>query len=725
MTDTGATVPSEEETRQNGKDAEIRRGLNDPSLFVNRELSWLAFNERVLEESLDPSWKLLERAKFLSIFFSNLDEFFMIRVAGLHRQQEMGALKAPPDGMTPVEQLARIRMKLGSHLRQASHCWREQLLPDLRKKGVSILEYGDLSDRQCEHLRWDFIKKVYPILTPQAIDPGRPFPLISNLSVNLMVVLTDAELGELFARIKVPRTLPRFWPVPCDEEAPSDQDDLEARFFEPTRFVWLEDIIAANVSELFPGLEVRSVHPFRVTRNTDIEIEEDEASDLLTAVEEGIEQRRFGSAIRLEVQKGMPRSQVSFITKRLGLVPFQVYEVDGHLDLSSIMELLKVDRPDLKDKPFMPVVPAPIEGREDLFAVLRMHDVLLYHPYESFQPVVDLIRRAAEDPDVLAIKMTLYRVGLDSPIVDALRDARLNGKQVTALVELKARFDEENNITWARSLEHAGVHVVYGLVGLKTHCKLCLIIRREHDGLVPYVHMSTGNYNQVTTRVYTDIGFMTTDAEIAADVADVFNALTGYSGKKAYRKLLVAPGAMREEILARIEGETELHRRNGNGYIAFKMNQLVDKKCIKALYRASQEGVRIDLQVRGICCLRPGVPGVSDTITVTSIVGRFLEHSRIYYFHNGGNSEVLLGSADLMPRNLDRRMEVLFPVEDPFLRRAIAETILFRHLQDTAKLRRMLADGSYERVRPGEGKLPRDSQHWMLKHKGVWNMREE
>lgn len=725
MTNPGATIPSEEGPRSYAKDAEPRRNLNDPSLYVNRELSWLEFNERVLEEALDSSWKLLERVKFLSIFFNNLDEFFMIRVAGLHRQQERGALKAPPDGMTPVEQLARIRMKLGSHLRQAYRCWEEQLQPDLLKKGIQILEYGHLSDSQCQHLRWDFIKKIYPILTPQAIDPGRPFPLISNLSVNLLVVLSDPDMGDLFARVKVPRTLPRLWPVPCEEEAASDLEELEMGLFEPTHFVWLEDIIAANVGELFPGLEVRSAHPFRVTRNADLEIEEDEASDLLTAVEEGIEQRRFGSAVRLEVRKGMPKSQMSFLMKRLDLVPFQVYEVDSHLDLSCMMELMKVDRSDLKDRPFMQVVPPPLEGREDPFPILRREDVLLYHPYESFQPVVDLIRRAAEDPDVLAIKMTLYRVGRDSPIVDALRDARLNGKQVTALVELKARFDEENNITWARSLEQAGVHVVYGLVGLKTHCKLCLIIRRERDGLASYVHMSTGNYNHVTTRIYTDLGLMTTDPEIAADVADVFNALTGYSGKKTYRKLLVAPGTMREEIIARIEREVESHRQRGDGHIAFKMNQLVDRRCIKALYRASQEGVRVDLQIRGICCLRPGVPGVSDNIEVTSVVGRFLEHSRIYYFHNGGDPEVLIGSADLMPRNLDRRMEVLFPVEDPVYRKAVTETILFRHLHDTAKLRRMLPDGSYERVGPGKGKLPRDSQHWMLKHRGVWGVREE
>lgn len=710
-----------------GKDekgvADLRTNLNDPSLYVNRELSWLEFNQRVLEEALDPSWNLLERVKFLSIFFSNLDEFFMIRVAGLHRQQEMGALKAPLDGMTPAEQLSCIRRKLGGLLKEASRCWKEQLLPELRVKGIRVLEYGHLSDSQCQKLRQDFIRDIYPILTPQAIDPGRPFPLISNLSINLLVVLSNDEIGDLFARVKVPRVLPRLWPVPCELD-PADEG-FEVDLVEPTRFVWIEDIVAANVGELFPGLEVRSVHPFRVTRNTDMEIAEDEASDLLTAVQEGVEQRRFGKAVRLEVLKGMYRGHTTFLMKRLELVPFQVYEVDGHLDLSSIMELQKVARSDLKDKPFMPVVPPPFEGQEDPFAVVAREDVLFYHPYESFQPVVDIIHRAADDPDVLAIKMTLYRVGRDSPVVAALREARLNGKQVTALVELKARFDEENNITWARALEQAGVHVVYGLVGLKTHCKLCLIIRREHDRLVPYVHMSTGNYNHVTTRIYSDIALMTTDTEIAADVADVFNSLTGYSGKKNYRKLLVAPGTMREELIARIEREIVIHREQGGGYLAFKLNQLVDKKCMKALYRASQEGVRVDLQVRGICCLRPGLHGVSDNITVTSIVGRFLEHPRIYYFRNGGVPEVFMGSADMMTRNLDRRVEVLFPVEDPFLRKSVAETILFRHLEDTAQLRRMLPDGSYERVRPEEGRMPRDSQAWMLKHRGIWNMREE
>jgi polyphosphate kinase len=468
-------------------------------------------------------------------------------------------------------------------------------------------------------------------------------------------------------------------------------------------------------------VEVVASYPFRVTRDADPEIEEDEASDLLVAIEEGVRKRHFGSAVRLEIDRSMPDRVRDILISNLGLAPYQVYTADGPIGLADVSELMDVNRPDLKDKPFQPSVPPVLSTEENIFSVIRRHNILVYHPYDSFDPVVRFVREAARDPEVLAIKQTLYRVGPDSPIVAALMDARENGKQVAVLVELKARFDEENNIVWARSLEEAGVHVVYGLVGLKTHAKICLVVRHERDGIRRYVHMATGNYNDVTARLYADLGYFTCDADLGADLSDLFNALTGYSRKDEYRKLLVAPGRMQEEIIARIDREIEQHEKTGDGHIAFKMNSLVDKHCIRALYRASQAGVKVDLQPRGICCLRPGVPGVSETIDVTSIVGRFLEHARIYYFRNGGDEEILTGSADLMPRNLYRRVETLFPVEDPGLKSALKDQILNVHLKDTVKARRMLSDGSYEWVQPKESEAPLDSQMWLIENRGVWH----
>jgi polyphosphate kinase len=475
---------------------------------------------------------------------------------------------------------------------------------------------------------------------------------------------------------------------------------------------------------LFPGIEVVAAYPFRVTRDADPEIEEDEASDLLVAIEESVRRRHFGSAVRLEIDKTMPNNVRDILVNNLGLAPYQVYAVDGPIGLADVMELTDVNRPDLKDKPFQPAVPPPLSTEESIFSVMRRHNFLLYHPYDSFDPVVKFVCEAARDPEVLAIKQTLYRVGPDAPIVAALMDARENGKQVAVLVELKARFDEANNIVWARSLEEAGVHVVYGLVGLKTHAKMCLVVRHEREGIRRYVHMATGNYNDVTARLYADLGYFTCDPEIGEDLSDLFNALTGYSEKDEYRKLLVAPGRMREQFVARIDREIAQHAKTGDGYIALKMNSLVDKHCIEALYRASQAGVKIDLQPRGICCLRPGVPGVSDNIEVTSIVGRFLEHARIYYFYNGGDEEILTGSADLMPRNLYRRVETLFPVDDPALKTALRDQILNIHLKDNVKARRMLPDGSYEWVQPKDGEPTIDSQIWLIENRGVWHSEE-
>jgi polyphosphate kinase len=697
--------------------------LTDPSLYVNRELSFLQFNHRVLEEALDKSHPLIERVKFLSIFASNLDEFFMVRVSGLRRQLQAGALKAPPDGMTPAEQLAAIRRQLLPQLAQHYECWHEDLLPKLQKAGVKILRYEDLKRKQCKLMRSYFMDEIFPALTPLAFDPGHPFPLISNLSINLAVVVSDVRHGRRFARLKVPNTFPRLLRIPS-EEAADEYQSLGLAQAMSNNFVWLEEVICANLDMLFPGVEVVASYPFRVTRDADPEIEEDEASDLLTAIEESVRKRHFGSAVRLEIDETMPEQVRDILINNLGLAPYQVYTVGGPLGLADTMELMDVNRPDLKDKPFQPSVPPQLSTEESIFSVIRRHNILVYHPYDSFDPVVRFVREAARDPEVLAIKQTLYRVGPDSPIVSALMDARENGKQVAVLVELKARFDEENNIVWARSLEEAGVHVVYGLVGLKTHAKICLVVRHEREGIRRYVHMATGNYNDVTARVYADLGYFTCDPDLGADLSDLFNALTGYSRKDEYRKLLVAPGKMQEQIIARIDREIEQHHENGDGYIALKMNALVDEHCIEALYRASQAGVKVDLQPRGICCLRPGVPGVSDNIEVTSIVGRFLEHARIYYFHNGGDEEILTGSADLMPRNLYRRVETLFPVEDPALKVALRDQILKIHLKDNEKARRMLPDGSYERVQPQDGESTINSQLWLVEHRGVWHSEE-
>jgi len=694
--------------------------LDDPSLYINRELSWLQFNHRVLEEALDQRHPLLERVKFLAIFANNLDEFFMIRVSGLRRQLEGGALGAPPDGMTPVEQLTAIRRELLPELARQYDCWRFDLLPKLREAGIRVLDFDELKRKQRRLLREYFEREISPVLTPLAFDPGHPFPHISNLSLNLAVVIDDPLHGERFARLKVPATFPRLLRVPSEETAESSQSLGLAQALS-NNFVWMEQVVAANLDVLFPGVGIVAAYPFRITRDADPEIEEDEAADLLLAIQESVRMRHFGSAVRLEVGSAMPERVRDILIANLGVVPYQVYTVDGPIGLVGLMGLTQVDRPDLKDRPFQPAVPPSLNTEENIFSVIGRQNILLYHPYDSFTPVVDFVRAAARDPDVLAIKQTLYRVGPNSPIVAVLMDARENGKQVAVLVELKARFDEENNIGWARALEQAGVHVVYGLVGLKTHAKICLVVRRERDGITRYVHMSTGNYNGVTARIYTDLGYFTSDPAIGADVSDLFNALTGYSLRGDYRKLLVAPGKMRQQIIDRIDREIERHRQHGDGYLAFKMNALVDKACIQALYRASQAGVKVDLQVRGICCLRPGVSGVSDHVTVTSIVGRFLEHTRIYYFRNGGEEEILVGSADLMPRNLYRRVENLFPVEDQHLQDAIRDVVLVGHLKDNVQARRLLADGSYQRIQPRPDEPELDSQLWMIEHRGTWH----
>jgi polyphosphate kinase len=688
--------------------------LDDPKLYLNRELSWLEFNKRVLEEAEDPGHPLLERVKFLSIFFNNLDEFFMIRISGLREQLSSGVLEAAIDGMSPSDQLGQIREALLQSFSRVTQCWQENLLPRLMDAGIRILSYKDIKPKQRSLLRRYFRKEIFPALTPLAFDPSHPFPHISNLTINLAVVAIDPERGECFARIKVPSLFPRLVRIP-DESQVSDDEQLGLGTGQvSTNFVWLEDIIAANLDLLFPGLTIQSSYYFRITRDADFEIEEDEAGDLLAAIEEQIDLRQFGSVVRLELDHYMPDSIKDILVRNLKLAPYQVYTYDFRLGLSNVLELNTIDRPELKFSPHHPNIIQDPNSKESLFTLLKREDIFLHHPYDSFSSVVDFIRQAALDPHVLAIKQTLYRVGINSPVVDALMEARQNDKQVAVLLELKARFDEENNIEWARKLEDEGVHVVYGVLGLKTHAKVCMVVRRESDGIRRYLHLGTGNYNPTTSKFYTDFSFLTCDPVLGEDVTDLFNALTGYSKKDSYAKLLVAPVGIREQLIGRINREISRQQEHGDGYLAFKINALVDKACIQALYRASQAGVKIDLLVRGMCGLRPGIPGLSQTITVTSLVGRFLEHSRCFYFRNGGNDDLFLGSADLMPRNMDRRVEILFPIENPKLRAFIVETVLRPYLKDNMQTRRLQADGTYTRVKPSENEAPFRAQDWFV-----------
>lgn len=684
----------------------------DASLYLNRELSLLAFFRRVLEEAQDERNPLLERVKFLAIVGSNLAEFFMVRVAGLKQQVEAGVIELSSDGLTPSEQLLAIRQMALELMQDARRCL-HQLLPLLAEVGVHILDYQTLTDQQRSAANEYFEQVVFPVLTPLAFDPGRPFPHISNMSMNLAVLIRDQLGQERFARVKVPNTLPRLLPIKTPADAPEGASGAP-----PVTLVWLEQVIAANLHRLFPGMEVVEAHPFRVTRDAEMAIQEMEAEDLLETVERSVWERRFGSVVRITMDPGMPPNIRDILTENLGISPNDIYTVDPPLGSSDLMALHALDRHTLKDAPFLPATP-PILGEEgDIFAAIRRQDILLHHPYDSFMPVMDFLRAAARDPNVLAIKQTLYRIGRNSPVVETLLEAVGNDKQVAVLVELKARFDEESNIEWAKSLESEGVHVVYGLLGLKTHSKIALVVRREGDGIRRYVHLSTGNYNPVTAQMYTDIGLLTCDEAIGADASDLFNYLTGYSAKQDYRKFLVAPFTLRAGLQTLIEREIDRARQGDAGHLTFKLNSLVDKQMIQLLYRASQAGVKVDLLVRGICCLRPGSEGLSENIRVISIVGRFLEHSRVFYFRNGGNEEIYVGSADLRSRNLDRRVEILFPVQDPRLVRYLRDHVLATYLADTVKARLLHADGTYERVKPAPGESPLDSQQWLIDHRG-------
>lgn len=685
----------------------------DPALYINREASWLAFNYRVLEEALDARNPLLERVKFLAIYSSNLDEFYMTRVAGLRDQLATGTIaEAGRDGLTPREQLDLIHQTVAEHSALQRRHLRDVLRPELAAQGIHLLDYAELPLETRGDLQAYFEREAFPVLTPLAVDAGRPFPHISNLSLNLLVVIRD-ETGERFARIKVPPVLPRLIPVrpPVPGRTDGRRSVATGTPPAPVAFTWLEQVIAAHVGRLFPGKEIVGTYFFRVTRNADLAIREAEAEDLLETIEESLERRIFGFAVRLSVDESMPPAIRDWLARQLEIDPNEVHVVDGPLGLSDLLSLHGLDRPDLKDPPFVPRLPADW-AREggDVLELIRRRDVLLHHPYDSFAPVIDFVR-SATGPNVLAIKQTLYRVGAHSPIVDALLEARDEETQVAVLVELKARFDEESNIGWARALEQAGVHVAYGLLGLKTHCKMTLIVRKEADGLRRYVHLGTGNYNATTARIYTDFGLFTADPEIAADVSDLFNYLTGYSAQRTFRKLLVAPANLRARLLELIERESA---HGASGRLIFKMNALVDAEMIEALYRASRAGVRVDLIVRGACSLRPGVPDVSETIRVISIVGRFLEHSRVYYFGNGGQDELYLGSADLMPRNLNRRVEVLFPLESPLLKAQVRDEILPLILSDNVKARVLQSDGAYTRRVPLPGEPEIDSQARLL-----------
>ena len=675
-----------------------------PDHYLNRELSWLEFNARVLEEAADATNPWLERLKFLAIFSSNLDEFFEIRVAGLQQQvyagvepQDYGA-----DGMAPAEQLAAIDRRAHELVAEQYRILDDEVLPGLAGGGVERVRLDDLTEAERRHVDTLFRASIAPVLTPLAIDPGHPFPHVHNKSLNIALVVKrrngGQKSGRHFAVVQVPALLDRVVIVSTHGEG-------------RVRFVLLEDIIARHLGELFGGLRVVSHTVFRVTRNTDLTIEEEDAEDLLEMIEESLRQRRRSDPVRLEISADADDAFVEMLTGAHDLEARDVYRLPGPIDLTALMTLHRLDGfPAFKDEPVVPRVAPPFAQGRDVFDVIRSQDVLVHLPYESFGCVVDFIERAADDPQVLAIKQTLYRTSGASPIISALARAAQNGKQVTALIELKARMDEQNNITWARTLERAGVHVVYGIVGLKTHCKAALVVRREGDGIRRYVHLSTGNYNPTTARVYTDLGLFTANPDMGEDASALFNLLTGYAEGYRWRKLVVAPVGMREQIIGLIEREERNAREGRAARIIVKMNALVEPSVIDALYRASQGGVAIELVVRGICCLRPGLPGVSETIRVTSIVDKYLEHSRIFYFENAGNPEVFLASADWMPRNFWRRIETLFPIEDPALQARIVGDILQPILSDTVKVRELLSDGTYRRRTPGDGEAPLRSQ---------------
>ena len=683
-----------------------------PQNFFNRDISWLEFNRRVLEEAFDSKLPLLEKIKFISIFFSNLDEFYMIRVSGLKEQIHAQVIEPSLDGLTPAQELKEIESGVKPMLKKMYDYWNKTILPEMKNNNIHILDIDELNEEEKSNLAKYFDKEIYPVLTPLAFDPGRPFPYISNLSLSFAILIKKPNGEKHFARVKIPSILPRLIRIEQIVDPEKKVNGTDSCI----KFIWLDDLIKHNLGTLFPGVEILNAHRFRITRNTDIEIQEDEADDLLELIEENIKLRKFGSVVRLEVEKNMPEFMLDTLTENLQISRKDIHIIDGTLGLANVLQLYDLPLHHLKDKPFYPVTHPAFEEEENIFTILRKQDVLLHHPYHSFTPVIDFIKEASQDPDVLAIKQTLYRVGQNSPVVKYLIEAAERKKQVAVLVELKARFDEENNIFWARELEKAGIHVVYGLVGLKTHAKMTLVVRKELEGVQRYVHISTGNYNPITSKIYTDLGLFTTNNKICADVSEVFNFLTGYSEQKDYRELFVSPVNVRESFLKLIKREIENVEKGGKGYLIFKMNSLVDPVLISAMYEASSKGVKIDLIIRGICCLVPQTKGLSENINVVSIVGRFLEHSRAYYFYNNGDEEVYLSSADLMPRNLDRRVEVTFPIHEKGLKDYVIDSLLKIALKDNIKGRILLSDGKYVMNKPVNGDKRIGLQEWLMEH---------
>jgi polyphosphate kinase len=683
--------------------------LDDPANYLNRELGALAFQRRVFEEAQDERNPLLERVKFIAIIGSNLDEFFMVRVGGLSSPAAHGpGTDISVEDQSPSEQLAAIRKAAQKLMKEVTDYLHAALLPALHAAGIHIYDYEELSQEQQRAANCYFDEVVYPVLTPLAFDPDHPFPHISNLSLNLAILVKGRDEAVHFARLKIPDTLPYLVPI----QPPLAASQVDGGGPQQHGFVWISQLIRANLQALFPGMDVLEAQPFYVNRNAEMEILGLENEDMLETMEESVRKRRFSPVVRLLVDQRMPRHILEILIDNFNIDNEDIYTIRGPLVLRDLMQLYRLDRPDLKYKPFTPAVPAPLKaGGEGIFAAIQQGDILLHHPYDAFTPVIDFLTAAACDPNVLAIKQTLYRVGSNSPVVKTLLEAsRDYGKQVAVLVELKARFDEESNIGWARMLEQEGVHVTYGLLGLKAHSKVVLVVRKEDNHIRRYMHLATGNYNHVTAQLYEDLGLFTCDDDIGADATDLFNYLTGYSLKEDYRKLLVAPVNLRARLEALVHQEIEHQAQGQEGRIIIKVNALVDKPMIRLLYRASQAGVKIDLIVRGACSLRPGVPGLSENIRVISILGRFLEHSRIFYFRNAGQEKIYLGSADLMPRNLNQRVEVLFPVEEPRLVRHICDNILRTCLADNVGARLMLPDGTYRRLSPAPGEPEIDSQ---------------
>jgi polyphosphate kinase len=685
-------------------DVARRPSLSDPSLYINRELSWLGFNNRVLEQARDERHPLLERVRFVSISETNLDEFFMIRVAGLQQQVASELPNPVPDGMTPEEQILRIHDHTEEFFEERRRVMNTELIPALEAEGIRVVPHDRVRAVERRELRERFVRDILPILTPLAIDPAHPFPHISNLSLNLLVVI-GTEGRRVMARIKVPTTIDRFMRLPDEDRGPEKKPEI--------RFVRVEEVISANLDELFPGKDIVASYIFQVTRNADFVIEEDEASDLLQAIEDELESRWFGQSVRLVVSDEMPADLRDWLAGNLKLDENSVFESPHPIGLADLEELTHLERADLLYPPITPRVPQELRSSRSITQAIRNGDLLLYHPYDSFSPVVDFVRAAANDPEVLAIKQTLYRVGSNSPIVETLSEARDEQTQVAVLVELKARFDEEPNITWARQLEARGVHVAYGIVGLKTHAKISLVVRRESVGLRRYVHLGTGNYNPSTARIYTDFSYFTDDPGLVEDGSDLFNYLTGYSEQEEYEELLVAPLTLRDKIERLIEEQTEKARNGESATITCKTNSLTDPHIIELLYEASQAGVKIDLIVRSICCLRPGVEGVSENIRVVSLVGRFLEHARIFAFSDGDDEQIYLGSADLMQRNLDRRVETAFPLRVRHHRERVRR-LLDLQLADNANGWELGPDGTFERRHPQDGEKQVDSQRILL-----------